>query len=257
MQQAIYRLARSGGIETNPMTFSQKSGVFSSAATEHGAATLLTRREDTGLNGYLILPEKSLASNAPLHLAHTVGARAEEAELPEDLGNSPAIGELTYRRSPALRETQAGIDPTELPRLLANAMPAGSWVAVTMRKPANKERARYTAWLANRLGTAVPTHHSVHPTAVAMTITAGGSGSESPRGASGFPPATSSGKRSSPWRPTSPPSKAKVPNAGCRGSCSVTTPSPRGKPSTPPPSLTTHQRSLPPRTGCAPVTTPT
>ncbi|GAA1114016.1 type IV secretory system conjugative DNA transfer family protein [Arthrobacter flavus] len=175
MQQAIYRLARAGGIETNPMTFTQKSGVFSSAATENGSATLLTRREDTGLNGYLILPEKSLGSNAPLHLAHTVGARAEEAELPDDLGNSPAIGELTYRRSPALRETQSGIDPTELPRLLANAMPAGSWVAVTMRKPANKERTRYTAWLANRLGTAVPTHHSVHPTAVAMTITAGGS----------------------------------------------------------------------------------
>lgn len=86
--------------------------------------------------------------------------------MPEDLGDTPAIGTLTYKPSPALRETQAGIDPTELPRLLANAMPEGSWVAVTMRKPSNRERKFYTPWLGNRMGTAVPTHHSTSPTAV-------------------------------------------------------------------------------------------
>jgi hypothetical protein len=74
-----------------------------------------------------------------------------------------------------MRETQAGLDPTELPRMLAHAMPAGTWVAVTLRKPSVKERKFYTIWLANRLGTAIPTHHSVSPTAVAVTITAGGS----------------------------------------------------------------------------------
>lgn len=74
----------------------------------------------------------------------------------------------------ALRETQAGIDPTELPRLLGNAMSDGTWVAVTMRKPANTERRRYTTWLSHRLGTAMPTHHSMSPTAMVVTITAGG-----------------------------------------------------------------------------------
>ncbi|ACL42187.1 hypothetical protein Achl_4236 (plasmid) [Pseudarthrobacter chlorophenolicus A6] len=175
MEQRIFRLARAGGIDTNPTTFTQRAGTFASAATNSGQATLLTRRESSGLNGYLILPAASLGTNAPLHLAHTVGARAEEAQMPEDLGDTPAIGTLNYRPSPALRETQSGIDPTELPRILANAMPEGSWVAVTMRKPSNKERKFYTPWLGNRLGTAVPTHHSTSPTAVVVSITAGGS----------------------------------------------------------------------------------
>ncbi|WP_230854512.1 type IV secretory system conjugative DNA transfer family protein [Arthrobacter terrae] len=175
MEQRIFRLARAGGIDTNPTTFTQRAGTFASAATNTGQATLLTRREKTGLNGYLILPAASLGTNASLHLAHTVGARAEETTMPEDLGDTPAIGTLNYKPSPALRETQSGIDPTELPRLLANALPEGSWVSVTMRKPSNKERKHYTPWLGNRLGTAVPTHHSTSPTSVVVSITAGGS----------------------------------------------------------------------------------
>lgn len=174
MEQTIFRLARAGGIDTNPTIFTQRAGTFASAATNAGSATLLTRREKTGLHGYLIIPTRAVGSNAALHLAQTVGARAEVTELPTDLADTPAIGELTYHRSPALRETQSGIDPTELPRLLATAMPEGSWIAVTLRKPSNKERRRHSAWLAHRMGTAVPTHHSTSPSAVIVTITAGG-----------------------------------------------------------------------------------
>lgn len=174
MEQRIYRLARAGGIDTNPTLFMQRAGTFASAATEYGTATLLTRRSGTDMNGYLILNGKGTETSAALQLAQTVGARAEEEIMPEDLGETPVIGTLTYQRSPAMRETQAGLDPTELPRLLANAMPAGTWVAVTLRKPGARERKFYTTWLANRLGTAIPTHHSVSPTAVAVTITAGG-----------------------------------------------------------------------------------
>lgn len=53
-------------------------------------------------------------------------------------------------------------------------MPEGTWLAVTLRRPANRERKRYTPWLAHRMGTAVPTHHSLSPSAVVATITAGG-----------------------------------------------------------------------------------
>ncbi|MCC3299335.1 type IV secretory system conjugative DNA transfer family protein [Arthrobacter caoxuetaonis] len=178
MEQRIFKLARAGGIDTNPSTFSQRAGTFASAATNAGTATLLTRRERTGLHGYLILPAKAVGSNAALHLAQTVGARAEEAELPHDLADTPVIGELVYHQSPALRETQNGIDPTELPRLLATAMPEGTWIAVTMRKPSNKERRRHSIWLAHRMGTAVPTHHSLTPNAVIVTITAGAESKE-------------------------------------------------------------------------------
>lgn len=175
MEQRIYRLARAGGIDTNPTLFMQRAGTFASAATEYGTATLLTRRSGTDMNGYLILAGKAAETSAALQLAQTVGARSDEDKLPEDLGETPVVGTLAYRQSPAMRETQAGLDPTELPRMLANAMPAGTWVAVTMRKPAARERKFYTTWLANRLGTAIPTHHSVSPTAIAVTITAGGS----------------------------------------------------------------------------------
>lgn len=181
MDLRIFRLTRAGGIDTNPTTFTQRAGTFASAVAQNGAATLLTRREATGLHGYVILDGKTVAANAPVQLAHTVGARAEETELPTDLADSPAIGRLVFKNSPALRETQSGIDPTELPRILANVLPADSWVAVSMRAPSNKERKHYTPWLANRLGTATPVHHSTSPAAMVISITAGGSSEDEVR----------------------------------------------------------------------------
>lgn len=173
MEQLTYRMARAGGIDTNPTTFVQRAGTFASSVANAGAATMLTRREASGLNGYLILPGTVSSHKAEIHLAHTVGARAEPAELPAELGDTEEIGYLEYRPSPALRETQNGIDPTELPRLLGNAMAEGTWVSVTMRHPASKERRSYTPWLAHRLGAAVPTHHSTSATALVVSITAG------------------------------------------------------------------------------------
>jgi hypothetical protein len=137
MEQRIYRLARAGGIDTNPTLFMQRAGTFASAATEYGTATLLTLRSGTDMNGYLILSGKGTDTSTALQLAQTVGARAEEDELPTDLGETEVIGTLSYRQSPAMRETQAGLDPTELPRMLANAMPAGTYLtaAPAQRSP--------------------------------------------------------------------------------------------------------------------------
>jgi hypothetical protein len=135
MEQRIYRLARAGNIDTNPTTFIQRAALFASAATGKGAATLLTRREPSGLNGYLILPATSAGMNAEIHLAHTVGARVEAAALPEDLGDTPEIGTLAYRPS------------------VAHAMTEGTWVPVTLRKPANREgKAVAFASIARRFG---------------------------------------------------------------------------------------------------------
>lgn len=175
MEQQAFRMARAGGIDTNPTTFVQRAGMFASSVANTGAATMLTRREASGLNGYLILPGNAVSHKAEINLAHTVGAHAEPVGLPAELGDTEEIGMLEFKPSPALRETQNGIDPTELPRLLANAMSEGTWVAVTMRRPGNRERQFYTPWLAHRLGTAVPTHHSISQTALVVSITAGAS----------------------------------------------------------------------------------
>ena len=182
MEQKYFRFTRTGGIETNPAQFSQRANAFTAAVPEGGTATLLARREPEGLHGYLIIPATTAdTANAQLHLAHAVGAKAVLVEAPEGLDDVEAIGELTYRESPALRETQAGLDPRELPTLLANTMPQGSWVAVTLRRPSNKERKHYSPWIANRLGTAIPTHHSTSPNAVIISVKAGGSSREEVR----------------------------------------------------------------------------
>lgn len=58
MEQRIYRLARAGGIDTNPTLFMQRAGSFTSVATEYGGATLLIRRSLSDMNGYLVLTGK-------------------------------------------------------------------------------------------------------------------------------------------------------------------------------------------------------
>lgn len=117
MQQANYQLARAGSIETDPLTFSDTSGVFSSEASGKGTSTPLIERNDSFLDNHPSLPKKSLGCNASQHPAPSVGARAELAELPENPGNSPTISEPFYRRSPVLREAQPEVGPTVLTRL--------------------------------------------------------------------------------------------------------------------------------------------
>ncbi|WP_138418668.1 type IV secretory system conjugative DNA transfer family protein [Sinomonas gamaensis] len=170
----MIRLTRAGNLETNPQQFGQRTAAFASAVARGQAATLLTRRDASGMHGAVLLDEKAYAANAALPLAQAVGAHAERAELPDDLADAAVVGRLVHRNSVVLRETQAGIDPGELPRLLANAMPEGSWVAVTMRAPSNRERKRHVPWLAHRLGTAVPTHHSLSGNAMVVSVMAGG-----------------------------------------------------------------------------------
>ncbi|MEH0110567.1 type IV secretory system conjugative DNA transfer family protein [Tersicoccus sp. MR15.9] len=170
-----YRMAKASSVDTNPMQFNQRTAAFAAAATTAGPATLLARRDERGLHGYLIVSEKAAVSNPQLTLAQAVGARAEaEPDLPHDLVNTPVIGRLLYHRSPVLRETQAGIDPAELPRILGSVMAEGTWVAVGLRKPRDRERSRYAKWLGYRLGVAVPTHHSMGANTVVATFTAGG-----------------------------------------------------------------------------------
>ncbi|QDG89096.1 hypothetical protein [Pseudarthrobacter sp. NIBRBAC000502770] len=39
MEQLIYRLARAGGIDTNPTTYTQRAGTFAPAVANMGTAT--------------------------------------------------------------------------------------------------------------------------------------------------------------------------------------------------------------------------
>ena len=172
---STWRLGRAGTLESNPANFTSRSSAFSAAAGALGATTLLVVRDDDGIAGYLLAPETSGAEKAAVHLGHTVAANASRVEDAPDLTGTAVVGELRYEQgSPAARETQSGVDPSEASRRLAVAMSPGQWVAITLRNPSRSERSRHRRWLNARLGTDNPTHHSITTGAVVVAVRAGG-----------------------------------------------------------------------------------
>lgn len=170
---SAWLMSRASGVDMNPMTISQRAATFAATAADLGAVTLLVRRTETGLSGHLLTPASAAARQAATHLAHAVGASAAETELPA-LDSETVVGCLAYERgSVTARETQAGVDPAEVARLLANTVPLDGWVAIVMRRPVKAERKRAKAWLAHRLNTAVPQHHSMASEAMVCSIYAG------------------------------------------------------------------------------------
>lgn len=171
-----WRLARAENIDANPTTVVQRAGSFASASSGLTRTTLLVRRTESGIAGYLIAEgEAPDAQRAATYLAQAVGARAEPAEVPDGLGEDLVVGWLEFESGSAVaREVQSGVNPAETSRLLAAALGRDEWVAIALRKPSKKERSRWTAWLAHRLSTAVPTHHSMTPDATVVSVYAGG-----------------------------------------------------------------------------------
>lgn len=197
-------LSRAPGVEVNPTLATQRANLFATKTAGLASTTLLLRREQQTMRGYLITADHSPAHTdsdglpvtvgsrrAAVDLAYAVGARAVPTEIPVglDLGNwarneagdatgkrgRNVVGWLVYESgSSVARDPQVNADPTETARLLANTLPDGSWVAVTIRKPSKKERTRSQRWLSHRLSTAVPNHHSLSADAVVVSVYAGG-----------------------------------------------------------------------------------
>src|SRR5699024_6022901 len=91
-----------------------------------------------------------------------------------DLSFTPAVAQLWWRRSSAgIRATQAGTDLAEVSRILGNTLPLDSWVAAVVRSPHRLERRWWSNWLAYRMGTVRPTHHSTVREALVTSIWAG------------------------------------------------------------------------------------
>src|SRR5699024_10839377 len=115
------------------------------------------------------------ADTAALNLSHCVAARLQAVDEPPDLSGGRHVAQLWWRRSSAsVRATQAGADLAEVSRILGDVMPQGSWVAAVVRRPSMFERRWWSGWLAYRMGTRRPTHHSTVRGAVVTTLWAGG-----------------------------------------------------------------------------------
>jgi hypothetical protein len=178
-----WTLTRTSGVDMNPTLVSQRANQFATKTVGFDSTVLLLRREQATMRGYLITSGTGGDSmRAATDLAHTVGAKASESPLPMNLDLDNVIGYLVYESGSAVaREAQVNADPTETARLLANTLPDGSWVAVTLRKPTKKERTRSQQWLSHRLSTAIPNHHSLSPDAVVVSIFAGAEDPETVR----------------------------------------------------------------------------
>ena len=122
-------MTRTSDANLNPGLMSQRASMFAASVANLSVATLLVRRNATGLQGFLLATGTDEAVNqAALNLAYAVGAQAGPAEVPEDLAefedDESVIGWLEYEAgSTVAKETQQGIDPTETARLMANAIP--------------------------------------------------------------------------------------------------------------------------------------
>lgn len=173
----VVRLVRAGSMEPNAQVFRQRAGVFTRAASQTGAAAVVATRDETGLSGWLVLPEGLNTDSVGRHAGAAVGARAESEQvlLPELMAATPFAGYLVAQRfSQASRDTLVGADPAELSRSLARMLPPGSWVAVSFRQPSRTERGWWKRWLSHRLGAGMPTDHSMGSEAVSMSVVAGG-----------------------------------------------------------------------------------
>lgn len=166
-----YRLRRAGVMTDNPSTFTNGANAFASAFDQRTHATLLVKRSDQGLEGFLLSPEGS--DRDAQTLANVLSAKVEEVDLPSL--DTESVGHLILQRKGATaRETQAGIDPKNLSALLPSILSQrGSWVSVTFRRSTNQELRRQRAWLDNRMGTGSPTHHTSGMSPLVITVIAG------------------------------------------------------------------------------------
>lgn len=168
-----WKLTRSGTLDPNPMAFITAAGVFSSSVVP--GTILLTTRDDSGLQHYLLTPESSNAGQSALHLAHAVAARADRVDELPVLDDAQHVVWMKTEKQPALisRDTQQGTDPAAVSRALAISMRPGQWVAVALRKPTQKERRWQLTWLESQMNTNNPQYHSRRSEALVATFYAG------------------------------------------------------------------------------------
>ena len=161
-----------------------QSGAFAAAIAELGTCTLLVRRDGPELRGFLLSPDVPSVDNAALILAQALAAHAEIDEWPTGLGECASFGVLEFvEDSTRAHEAQAGMDPANLPRIIASTLSDGDWVAVSLRAAKESERRRSSDWMKHRLGSAAPVHHSFAPEAFVMSMMGGAS---SPANTSGM-----------------------------------------------------------------------
>lgn len=178
----VWHLVRSGSSAPDPATVARRASAFAAASESLGTVSLLTVRDERGLDSFLLIPQGAGSTDAATHLAHAVAARVDQVEVAPDLSGRVYGTLVASGDSSGTRDSQVGADPSEVARRLVVSMRPGSWVAITLRKPTRAEIKRVRRWYAHRLGVkGTPVHHSSEDKAVIISVVAGGSDSDAVR----------------------------------------------------------------------------
>jgi len=167
-----FALTRAGNLDPSMLSMLLQK-TRSAFANVPAGTTFLTVREDGALRHLVLVPRGAQAAGQAFQFAQATQARSEEAE-PVSLAHTRAVVRATYDvRSVPGSATQAGGDVRVVAQTLSTVLRDGEWVAVTVRKPWPLERRPLQRWVQSR----TQTHHSLDPSAVLASVTAGASDS--------------------------------------------------------------------------------
>ncbi len=174
MNHKAWRIVRTGSTPPDALDFAQRSATFGAAARNFKVSTLLVHNgTETGLQQFVISTDKPGSERVAGNAASAVGGRAEPVDDIPDL-DLDCIARLVAKPSAhGARETQAGAKPDQVAEFLARGLPVGCWVAISMRKPTNREVNRTRLWYNHRLG-GNATHHTRAGEVLIVNVRAGG-----------------------------------------------------------------------------------
>lgn len=170
---SAYRLSRLGLASPDVDATVARSRPFAATIGQPPFVVLLALRAEHGVEDYVVVPGGPGADKVARSLAEAVGAKVERCD-PPDISKTRffAVVEARPSEHPS-RNPQSGADPTELARLFSRAARPGQWVAISLRKASGAEAKRSRQWWKHRLD-GVQTHYHLDPSALVMSVYAGG-----------------------------------------------------------------------------------
>jgi len=148
--------------------------------TNGESVTLLSVRDERELLSYVITPGQGINSHVVTTIAATLGAKAVQVDAIDEgsltFASTPFASLLIARpsKSRGAHATQSGGDVTEIAGHLGRILQPGSWVAMTLRAPTDKEVSRTRRWFEHRRDGGSTTHYSNSLGVLAVSIFAGG-----------------------------------------------------------------------------------
>lgn len=154
--------------------YAQRSASVGAGVRNARGATIVVVRDADGPRVFLAVPASPQAPMLAGSLASAVGGKHVPCADPPVVDTGETIGRLVaVPEDFAARDTQAGRDPSEVARFVAANMPAGCWLAVSLRPPASREVKAARRWFRHRMAGAA-THYSLAGESLLASFTVGG-----------------------------------------------------------------------------------